>query len=82
MSAESEPKVKEKRPEITELIKILERYNAVYDLLDQDWQERWDEAETEALASLGDPTVDAKKAEENLRDFIKVLEEKTKEEAN
>jgi hypothetical protein len=82
MSAESEPKAREKHPEITELIKILERYHAVHDSLDPDLREKWNEAETEALASLGDPTVDAKKAEENLRDFIKVLEEKTKKEAN
>lgn len=82
MSAESEPKARKKHPEITELIKILEKYHSVYDSLGPDLQGKLDETETEALAALGDPTVDVEKAEENLRDFIKVLEEKTKKEAS
>ena len=64
-----EPSPEETEGDIENLLEKLEGFNQFYAKLDQDWQDRWYDAEMEAKVAKDRPTAKA-----HLEEFIQALE--------
>jgi hypothetical protein len=80
---EREPRIiKEDRPDIKDLLNILDEYLPIYDSLKPELQDEWDRAEAEAIGSFTDPTLDKETVTKNLKEFLDVLETATTKKAD
>ena len=68
--------------EIDQLLDQLARYIVLYDSLSPELQSKWDEVEQEGIGAEVDESLNKKEVAENLRKFLRTLEEKNKKEAN